>query len=233
MTRIGDLAAQAADQMMEDHVKLLTEAGEEQLNDEEIMIREAKKSLFSKIQFKWRPEDEKILEQIRAGVDEMFAEMYSEAFYIIDEFYGQMRIPETVEGLVQYDSTGRVKWQRDQRDHEVEDLDQLTGQDIEKTLLDITRLKLLLAPQANELLLEAIFAKHVFDEETAKAYESVMEGTIKDREAHASRAARTDKYFAFFKFHLYSHAEVFLREVNNFARVLERVRFWRSQDQER
>lgn len=232
MTRVGDLAAQAADQLMTEHVKAIDADGEEELGDEEVMIRELKKNLFSKIQFRWRSEDEKILEQIRAGVDELFAEMYEESFYIIDEFYGQMRIPVQVDGLVQTDRDGRVIWKRDQRGREVEDLDQLTGQDIEKTLLDITRLKLLLTPQANDLLLEAIFAKHVFDEMYHQAYESVMDGTIKDREAHASRQSRVDKYHAFFRFYLYSHAEVFLKEVNNFARVLERIRFWRTDAQD-
>jgi hypothetical protein len=159
--------------------------------------------------------------------------MYEESFALIDEFYGQMRVPLVVDGLVQTDSDGRVLWKKDSRGREVEDWDQLTGQDIEKTLLDITRLKLILAPQANELLLEAIFAKHVFDDQMFEAYESLMEGTVKDREAHASRKARTDKYFAFFKFYLYSHAEVFLKELNNFARVLERIRSWRVYDQER
>lgn len=229
---VGDLASQAADLLMTQHVVDLSELGEPMLNDQEVMIRDLKKSMFSKIQFRWRPEDEKILEQIRAGVDEMFQEMYRESFYIVDDFYAAMRVPEMVDGQVVKDSGGRVIWKKDPRGREVEDWDQLTGQDIEKTLLDITRLKLILAPQANELLLEAIFAKHVFDEETHKAYESLMEGTVKDREAHASRNSRVDKYHAFFRFYLYSHAEVFLKELNNFARVLERIRYWRIDAQD-
>lgn len=233
MTRMGDLAAEYSDQMMEQHVKYLGEQGESMLNDQEVMIRDLKKSLFSKIQFRWRPDDEKILEQIRAGVDAMFAEMYEESFVIVDDFYEQMRVPEQDDnGVVVKDSAGRVIWKKDPRGREVEDWDQLTGQDIEKTLLDITRLKLILAPQANELLLEAIFARHIFDDRQQEAYSSLMEGTIGDRNAHAARESKMDKYHAFFRFYLYSHAEVFLKELNNFARVLERIRYWRIDAQD-
>lgn len=233
MTRIGDLAAEYSDRLMEDHVKYINEHGEPMLNDEQVMIRDLKKTLFSKIQFRWRPDDEKILEQIRAGVDQMFSEMYEESFIVVDDFYSQMRVPEVIDGVVVKDSAGRVIWKKDSKGREVEDWDQLTGQDIEKTLLDITRLKLILAPQANELLLEAIFARHIFDDRTQEAYSSLMEGTVGDRTAHANRESKLDKYHAFFRFYLYSHAEVFLKELNNFARVLERIRYFRIQDQER
>jgi len=232
VTRVGDLAAQASDELMTEHVLALSRDGEDMLNDQEVMIRDLKRNLFSKIQFRWRADDKKILDQIRVGVDEMFKEMFAEAISIMDEFYSQLRIPHTVDGVVQFDSAGRVIWQKDSRDREIEDWSQLTGQDIEKTLLDITRLKLILAPTANDLLLEAIFAKHIFDDRTHDAYAELLEGTVKDRDAHAATKARQDKYHAFFRFYLYSHAEVFLKELNNFARVLERIRYWRIDAQD-
>lgn len=231
--RPGDLAARYSDQIMTEHIQNLDEGQVATLNDQEVMIRDLKKSVFSKIQFKWRPDDERILEQIRGGVDTMFAEMFEDAFLIIDRFYEQMRVPEQNEdGAVVHDSAGRVIWKKDPRGREVEDWDQLTGQDIERTLLDITRLKLILAPQANELLLEAIFARHIFDDKLQESYSSLMEGTIGDRNAYAARESKMDKYHAFFRFYLYSHAEVFLKEVNNFARVLERIRYWRIDAQD-
>jgi hypothetical protein len=232
MTAVGDLASEAADQLMTAHVLALSETGEDVLNDQEVMIADLKKGLFSKIQFKWRSDDKRILDQIRAGVDTMFAELYTEAFAAIDGFYDQMKIPLTVEGIVQFDSGGRVIWQKDSRDQEIEDWSQLTGQDIEKTLLDITRLKLILAPQVNDLLLEAIFAKHIFDDKLHDGFTKLLEGTIPDRNAYAARESSLDKYHAFFKFYLYSHAEAFLRELNNFSRVLERIRYWRIDAQD-
>lgn len=226
-TRVTDLAAEAADKLMTEHALALSELGEETLNDQEVMIGDLKRGLFSKISFKWRPDDRKILEQIRAGVDELFSELYAESFRTVDSFYETLRVPETVEGVVQFDSGGRVIWKKDFRGQEIEDWSQLTGQDLEKTLLDITRLKLILAPQVNDLLLEAIFAKHIFDDMLSEGFEEVLQGTIPDRNAHAARKARMDKYHAYFRFYLYSHAEAFLKELNNFSRILERIRYWR------
>ena len=227
MTRVGDLAAEAADQLQTEHALHIYEHGHEVLNDQEVMIADLKKGLFSKIQFKWRSDDRRILEQIRQGVDLLIREMFDEMIATMDGVYEAMRVPETVEDIVQRDSSGRVLWKKDSRGDYIEDWSQLTGQDLEKTLLDITRLKLLLAPQVNDLLLEAIFAKHIFDDQTHEAYGKLMEGTIGDRNAFAASEARVDKYHAFFRFYLYSHAEVLLREINNFARVLERIRYWR------
>lgn len=230
MTRVGDLANQVAEQLQVDHYAEIEASGKPLVELDSVMEKEAKRSVFSKITFKWRPDDEKILEQIRAGVDRLFGEMFEEAIFIMDDLYNEMRIPETVEGVVQYDGAGRIIWQKDSRGREIEDWGQLTGQDLEKTLLDLTRLKLLLAPQANDLLLEAVFAKHIFDDKAHDAYRKVMDGTIKDREAYAAQESRADKYHAFFKFYLYSHAEAFLKELNNFARILERIRYWRIDD---
>lgn len=232
MALVTDLAAEAADQLMTQHVLALSETGEDMLNDQEVMIADLKRGLFSKIAFKWRPDDKRILDQIRAGVDTMFTELYTDAFILIDNFYAQMRVPETVEGIVQRDSAGRVIWQKDSRGQEIEEWGQLTGQGIEKTLLDITRLKLILAPQVNDLLLEAIFAKHIFDDKLHQSFTELLEGTIPDRNAHAARKSAQDKYHAFFRFYLYSHAEAFVRELNNFSRVLERIRYWRIDSQD-
>lgn len=232
MTRVGDLAAEKADELMTEHVLLLSRDGEDMLNDQEVMVRDLKRNMFAKIQFRWRPDDKRILDQIRSGVDEMFKELFLDAIHIMDGIYSELRTPETVDGVVQFDGAGKVIWKKDSRGREAEDWSQLTGQDIEKALLDLTRLKLILAPAANDLLLEAIFAKHIFDDRAHEAYAELLEGTVKDRDAHAATKARQDKYHAFFRFYLYSHAEVFLKEVNNFARVLERIRYWRIDAQD-
>jgi hypothetical protein len=206
------------------------ERGEVFLDDEPVMNRDAKKGVFAKIEFRWRADDAKIIEQIRAGVDYLFAEMFTDTFAVMDEFYGAMRIPDTVDGVVKTDSAGRVLWKKDSGGREIEDWGQLTGQDIEKALLDITRLKLILAPQQNDLLLEAVFAKYIAEDKSHEAYSALLDGTVKDREAYASRESRQDKYHAFFRYYLYSHAEVFMRELTNFARILERIRYWRIDD---
>lgn len=228
MTRTGDLATDVAQDLHEKHLAAVEVMGEVEVAQESPMRGDVKKSLFHRIEFRWRKDDEKILAAIRAAVDRSFMELYGEAIEAIDMLYGEMRVPVVDdEGVVELDSAGRVVWQKDSRGREIEDWSQLTGQDIEKALLDIAYIKLTLAPQLNDLLLEAVFAKHVAEDAFADAYEELLDDTIPARNAHASRKSRVDKYHAFFRYYLYSHAEVFMKELNNFSRVLERIRYWR------
>lgn len=234
MTYPGDLANQVAQQLQDAHVAAALSDPEHFVAAEEPMIRETRKSIFTKIDFKWRPYDAKQLDQIRVGVDHLFKDLFDEAFDVIDNLYAEMRVaqtnPET--GVVLKDGSGRVIWQKDSSGRELEQWSQLTGQDIEKCLLDIARLKLELAPKLNDLLLEAVFAKHIADDAHQDKYAELVEETVAGRNAYASRHAREEKYFAFFKYYLYSHAEAFKREIDNFARVLERIRYFRVQDSE-
>ena len=228
MTRTGDLATDVAQDLHEKHLAAVEVMGEVEVSQESPMRGDVKKSLFHRIEFRWRKDDEKILASIRAAVDRSFMELYGEAIEAIDMLYGEMRVPVVDDdGVVELDSAGRVVWQKDSRGREIEDWSQLTGQDIETALLRIAYIKLTLAPQLNDLLLEAVFAKHVAEDAFADAYEELLDDTIPARNAHASRKSRVDKYHAFFRYYLYSHAEVFMKELNNFSRVLERIRYWR------
>jgi len=215
----GEFASSVAEKLQKAHLAAI-EQGDIDLDEGGPMSRAQKKGIFEKIEFRWRKDDEKIIEQIQAAVDQLFGRLFSDAIATMDDFYNAMKVPIDVSG-------GIVEFKKDSRGRDVEDWSQLTGQDIEKTILDITRIKLELAPRLNDLLLEAVFAKHVADDKAHDGYSELLEGTVKDREAHASRFARQDKYQAYFRYYLYSHAEVFMRELNNFSRVLERIRFWR------
>jgi hypothetical protein len=228
----GDLAAQVSRQLQREHVEKIIDSGEEIVDLESPMVRDTRRTIFAKIEFKWRASDEKILEQIRAGADQLFAHMYSDVKIIVDDFYAEMRVPETNPdtGLVKQDAEGRVIFQTDSNGKEIENWSQMTGQDIETALLNIERLKLDLAPRVNALLNEAVFAKHIADDAHQDAYLELVEGTVGDRNAHASQKSREDKYHAFYKYYLWSAAETFMKELSNFSRILERVRYWRIDD---
>lgn len=230
MPRVGDLAAQVALQLQDEHLAVV-ERGEAVVDEEEPMRAETRKALFSKIEFKWRASDHQILEQIKAASDRVFKDLYDEAITAMDVFYASLRVAEVNEhGVVLRDSGGRMLWQKDSRGQEIEDWGRLTGDDLEKCLFDLTRLKLALAPQLNELLLEAVFAKHIADDAHQDGYAELLDGTIGDRNSYASRKGRQDKYHAFFRYWLYLQAHTFMSEMTNFCRVLERIRYWRIED---
>ena len=227
MPRVGDLASQVAQQLQDDHLAVM-EAAEDIVDEQAEALLDPRKMLFAKIEFSWRTSDARILSQLRAAGDRAFRELYIEAFAVLDTFYASLRVAELNEyGVVKRDGRGRICWQKDSRGNEIEDWGRLTGDDLEKCLFDLTRLKLALAPQLNELLLEAVFAKHIADDAHKDGYAELIDGTVGDRNAHASKVGREDKYRAFFRYWLHSQADVFMREISNFCRILERIRYWR------
>lgn len=223
---LGDLAAQASEKLQKEHQAGIDSGTIAVKEDQEVMHKEGK-SILSKIRFSWRTEDKLIIEQLKAGANSAFLELYDQAFDQLDSFYDFVRTPMLDRnGKPQRDIDGRIVWEKDSRGMVRQDWTRVTGQDIETILYNLQEVKLYVAPRLNELLLEAMMAKHVYDDQHAEAYSSVVDGTIGDRTAKANRVARTDKYAAFFRFWLWSSGDSFMKELNNFQRLLEKTRDW-------
>ena len=114
--------------------------------------------------------------------------------------------------MVNTDSRGRVLWKKDSRDREIEDWSRLlTGRDIE-SVFSTLRVRLDLAPRVNELRWR-LYAKHIATDATHDAYSELVEGTIPDRHAHASRQDRQTATQPIFRFYLWSQADVLSKEL--------------------
>jgi len=232
---IGDLAAEAAIELQNEHMDKFLEDGKVvNFGDEDdVMTREKRRGPFAKLTFRWRPSDELLLEQIRAGASVAFAELFADAIKIIDNLYSAIRVPSaTSEGIVRHDENGRIIWETDERGEIIHNWDQLTGQDVEEALVQISRLKLVASPRVNNLLMEALLAKRIHQEKRDDEYVAMIDGTIDDKNAKANRKSREDNYHAFFRFWLWSQGDVFLKELGNFQRVLERIRDRRIYNQD-
>lgn len=230
MNSLGDLASAVAQKMTTDVCAPVQEAAA--LTEEAAL--QADNSLFTKIHFSWKPDDKAILERIRIAAEAMFQEAFSTAIAIIDDFYLQLRVPETreVDGqqVIVRDAEGRYVWQKE-NGHYIERWDQLTGQDVEQTLADLARLRLSLAPQVNQLFLDALYARHVASDAYDDAWFSMMEGTQGDRSARSNRESRPDRYGAYFRFYLHSVADTFMKEITAFQKLLENIRYWQVRTQ--
>jgi hypothetical protein len=224
----GDIAKSVARQLQNEHLASIAGDGSAFVDEEPVMLA-AGKSLFDKISFRWRSDEQRHLDRIRSSVDTVVAHMYGEAKQVIDDFYAELRVPQInpETGMVQRDRGGRIVWRRDERGKEIEHWDQMTGQDIERALMDLSRVRIDIAPKVNELLMEAVFAKHIHDDQYQDAFAELVEETIPGRNAYASRKTREDKYRAFFCYYLWSSAKVFQAEIDNFCWVLQKVRQWR------
>lgn len=229
--RSGDAAESVARQLQTEHLEKIAADGATFVDEEPVMLA-ATKSLFDKITFRWRADERSQLDRIRASADTVMAHLYDDAKHTIDEFYASLRVPEhnPETGMVQRDREGRIVWQTDERGRPIERWSQMTGQDIEACLLGLARIKTSVASQVHELLMEAVFAKHIHDDQYQDAYAELVEETIPGRNAYAARKTRQDKYHAFFRYYLWSTANTLLAEITNFSRVLERVGYWRSLD---
>lgn len=202
------------------------------LSDDTSLHRE--NSLFTKIRFSWKPEDKAILERIRIASDGQFTEICGSFFPVIDTLYAALWVPETNEyGITRHTGDGRVVWKTDTTGNPVEDLNQLTGQDIEQALTGLQKVRLQAAPVINELFLQALYARHVASDSYDDSWVSVLDGTQGDRTARSNRESREDRYHAYFRYVLWSTCNTFLMEINQFMKRLEKIRDWRTWDSKR
>lgn len=225
---LGDLAEKVAN-------KLTTEVSapvqEATAIAEEAVLHDDNK-LFSKIRFSWKPEDRAILERIRISADALVEEGFTAAIEAIDWFYLQLRVPKIDgNGQVVKNAEGRTVWEADELGRPVERWSQMTGDDVEKTLADLERIRFVVAPQVNQLLLEALMARHVAQDTYDETWASMMDGTQGDRTARSNRESRVDRYHAYFRYYTYSVARTLLDEITTFQRLLENVRRWQVNSQ--
>jgi hypothetical protein len=184
-----------------------------------------------KIAFQWKDYDRSTLDQIKSASAIASNEILGHLLRTVDSFYATFRAPRVrASGATVLDANGRIVFERDENDRYIEDFSALTGQDVEEAILKLQRDKIDAAQRINDLFLEALFAKHIYDDEYNARYEALLDGTINDRSARANRDTKQAKYFAFFKFYTYQQCDVLFAEVSNLLRILERVRQWRVSD---
>lgn len=232
MKYVGDMAAAAGRAEQADQMRKLTDGQIELETVPSQVMREEHKGIFSKITFEWGQSDQLILDQIRAAAEQGFAELFEGALFLVDQLYAELRVPKVnnYEQVV-IGSDGRQVWETDEYGNYIEDWTRLTGEDIEKCLFDLARVRMRVAPMVNNLMLEAMFAKRIYTEVKEEAHLSIIDGTIPDKEARSSRKSRKDNYHAFFRFWLWTQGDVFVKEMDNFQRILERTRDWRVRSQ--
>jgi hypothetical protein len=224
---LGDLAERVAQQLTVDTSLPVEEASA--ITEEAVL---SDNNLLHKIRFSWKPEDRTALDRIRIAASASFDQAFADAIDALDWFYLQLRVPAVREdGQVITDAEGRTVWQKDELERPLESWSQITGDDLEKTLVDLDRIKLVVAPQVNELMLEALYARHSAQDAFDDAWGGTMDGTQGDRTARSNRESRQDRYHAFFRFYLYSQAKVFLDELTMFQKRLNNVRYWQINSQ--
>jgi len=230
MDEFRDPAAEEARRLQEEQLKKVREGwtpDDEGPKDAEEGPTDTYGVLYKKIKYDWRAADKAALSQIRGAAAALIGEIFDDAFRVVDELYATVRVAETSGGRNVTDEHGRTVWKRDDRGRPIEDWDQLTGQDAEKALMDLSKIRLLTSQTVQDLFLEASLAKHSYNDSWYESYEGIVEGTGPIRTARANRDSLQDKYHAYFRFYLWSKADAFQKELSNLMRLLERIIDWR------
>ncbi|WP_267716685.1 hypothetical protein [Streptomyces sp. CoH17] len=225
---LNDPASAVVREIQQRELKKLMEGWKPEPEDATEVKKSEYSYLFEKISYEWRPEDKNALVQLRAAASKLIGDLFGSAIDVIDEVYKQARVPATNEhGATLRDSEGRIVWKTGGSGLALEDWSQVTGQDLEKALWDLQQVKLVSAQRVSELFLEAVFAKHTYNDFWHEAFEAVMDGTQGQRSARANREAKKDKYAAYFRYYLWHRADSFQREITSIMRILERIIDWR------
>lgn len=221
---LGDAAAEVAQQIQQQHLDEINE-GKIDLDEESDVMASERLSIFSRISFRWHTSDQLILTQIRGAAELQWERQMSPAYQILDRLYEEMRTPEqTDQGVVKLDQGGRPIWKKDPTTGLIiETTEQLTGQDIEKALLDLHKLKMVVSEQTNHLLTETMLARYVMKDKEDDLWDHILEGTINDRQAKVNREARQQKYHYFFHWLLYTNSSTFLKEIISLIKTLDGI----------
>jgi len=189
--------------------------------------QEEKHHLLTQWNFKWQPQDQENLARITSAVNQILGDSFADAFTVLDQFYSLIKKPvKDHQGNDVRDERGRVVW-----DSGSDDLwGDLTGQDIEQALLRLARVKLETSTRTAQLLTDAVYAKHIFQDQWYEEYSKALDGTIKDRDARANARTKEAKYLSFFRYCIWVRVEAFQKELSNVVRLLERIRDWRIRE---
>ena len=187
---------------------------------------------LKKVRFQFRHQDQDILERIQIEADDMFAEMFSVAVAEMNRLYESVRIPRYNGASPVVNAKGEQLWELDEKGDPKEDWSRLTGQDLETVYLNLLRVKVFLAPAIQKLKLQAIWAQIAAADAKDEARIKVATGLDGDKTAKANKGSREDRYLAFFKYYLWSTADVFYSQIIDFLYRIRDVKNWRINSQE-
>lgn len=223
----GDLADEAAHKLLQEQLDEVNQISADIDSPKRVEGLE-KKSLFARLEFKWTRDDKLILNRIRAACNAAALNHYQALIQTIDDFYAAIRVPVlNANGFPVTDEKGRVIWEKDESGNFKEDWSRLDGFDVDACIFKLHQNKVTLSSGTNELFQEALFAKHIYNDEHQDAYKSLLDGTQGDRNAYANLVSRESKYFAFYKFCVWQYCDTLLKEIKDLLRIMERIRDWR------
>lgn len=218
----GDLAEAAADELSAESVDPEDDIVPE---DDGLLNAEQPYVFANKIRYALKTDDAEILRRCRHAANTVFQKLFADAVVTIDNLYLAMRVPQRDPntGRILTDAAGRTVWETDEWGNPVEDIHRVPGHDLDNIILKLEYLLMSVTRQVTDLRLEALQAQTIskdsFDDAWPKS------GTETTRKSAANTGSREDRWFAFYKYYIYAHANAFIQELRLFTRRLDSIRY--------
>lgn len=155
---------------------------------------------FSRMKLDWSGDGRAMMDRIKSAVDGAILRHFADAYAVMSDVYDVVREPAVNEttGEIQRDPFGFVIWRRSPTGAYMEDWSRLSIRQREDFLYRITTALFEWEQRAADLWGEAMFAKAIWQENFATAYDKPYSGTIEDRTARGNIESSEDRYFAIF-----------------------------------
>lgn len=186
--------------------------------EEEIVDIERARSFrhpgFARMSTEWTGRDREIMQRIHATIEGAILNHFEDAYLLMNEIYEIVRDMEvTPTGEPRTDQFGFTVFRRSPTGAYYEDWARLGHVQREHLIYKLTTNLFEWSQRAANLWTEAMFAKAIWQEEFATAFDAPVSGTVDDRTAVGNMKSAEARYFAIFTSALSRKADAVVRSL--------------------
>jgi len=169
---------------------------------------------FSRMRMEWTGRDREMIQRVTSTVEGAILNHFEDAYLLMNEIYEIVRDPEVGEtGETRTDQFGFTVYKRSPTGAYYEDWGRLGHVQREHLIYKLTTSLFEWSQRAANLWTEAMFAKAIWQEEFAHAFDAPVTGTVDDRTARGNVESAEARYFAIFTSALSRKADAIVRSL--------------------
>jgi len=183
--------------------------------------RQFRRTSFSRMRLTWEPDERIKMEEIEKATWNAIRDKFLAAFDLMDRIWMIVRKPETQDGEIVTDKTGRPVWRINEAGFPIEDWNLVTDKDRKHFLWELSTHLFIWEQEAVKMWGRAMFAKAIWEGNFALGFsEPGGKLTIDDRTQFGHLRAMESRYFAVFQSVLSRHADAVIRSMRQIERRL-------------
>ena len=194
--------------------------GEASQDDMEKTIARFRSPGFAGLALNWTREDSDVLARARVAAQEWLDHNFGDVLRILNEVYDIVREKETTPDGEIVLQNGLPVWKLNRYGQPIDNWEKLTTGQRDTFLFRLVTQQFFWRQRATDAWLEAMAAKAVWDESYATGFESLVSGTIEDREARGKKTSSSERMFAIMLEYRRRLADALVRDVDNLALTL-------------